>query len=99
MSLPEYEVTRMNVDTDKGSTDMLKVVCPRKGCGREHWVESVWRVVVPTSGSSLQPDARPVGRSCPYCWKAAAIPARLVLLSYPDATVKPKSLVVKRKRK
>lgn len=74
MNLPPFSVVPYHLDTDQGSFDMLKVKCPRKQCGREFWVGRVWGVIGLTIGRTDDPPARVVGRPCPYCSRASAIP-------------------------
>jgi hypothetical protein len=74
VNLPPFKVAPYWVDTGDGSFDMLRVFCPRKGCEREFWVARIWSLIQYVPGRSDDPDARVVGRPCPYCSRAAAIP-------------------------
>jgi hypothetical protein len=73
--LPPYEVQRFHIQDPSGSYDMLEIRCPRKGCpAPRFWVGLGWRVIRPVDGASDKPPAHPVGRTCPACGKASAIP-------------------------
>lgn len=74
MNLPPFKVAPYWVDTSDGSFDMLRVTCPRTGCKREFWVGRVWGLIVYVTGRTDDPDARVVGRPCPYCSRASAVP-------------------------
>jgi hypothetical protein len=77
MNLPEFTVKRFHIDAAEGSYDMLEVTCPRTGCGRTHWVAASWCAVRYVQGREGEPAARVVGRPCPWCSAASAIPEAL----------------------
>lgn len=74
--LKEFDVSRFHMDDESGSYDMLKVVCPRKGCGLEHWVPPVWGVIRLVVGRTEDVPARVSGRVCPHCSKTSLVPPK-----------------------
>lgn len=100
-TLPEFGVKLFHIDEPGGKYDMLEVRCPRKECGETFWVPLSWRVLRPVLGSSLLPPARPFGRPCPCCSRAAAVPEEWRRSDPTDlnAVAKPTRMKVKVKRR
>jgi hypothetical protein len=64
MTLPYWEVERVWVEIDgMAFTKLLKVTCPRKGCGEIFFIPLAWRRKN-TYGTS----------PCPNCFKTNRIP-------------------------
>lgn len=97
-TLPVYVVKLFNIDEPGGSYSMLEVTCPRRECGSTFWVRSSWCVIRPVAGASDRPPSRPFGRSCPYCFRAAAIPEDRRVYEEPEEAA-PKRHVVKLRRR
>jgi hypothetical protein len=57
---------------------VLKVTCPRKGCGGEFWVRLKWKK--PRLGVTARSLGRErvvfITRSCPYCFAVSRIPRK-----------------------
>lgn len=87
MTLPVYGVEIVHVDSEDGSTSRYIVTCPR--CEGEFWVALSWATLVPVEGAGGQVTLI-IGRPCPYCSKAAEIPAEI--------RIEPRRRIVKRKK-
>lgn len=74
MTLAEFTVERVEVDSPDGTTSMLAVTCPRSGCRGEFWVTHKWTYLATVLGANNQMVVV-YGRNCPYCSRAARIPA------------------------
>lgn len=73
MTLLEFAIEKIEVN-DGGSYTMLCVTCPRKGCSGIFWVRISWAYLAEVLGANNQMTMI-YGRPCPYCSKAARIPA------------------------
>jgi hypothetical protein len=73
VSLPEFKVERVEIDTAEGSTSWYAVTCPRSACGGEFWVPLKWAVLT-WIDQDLEGRLFITGRPCPHCSKTAAIP-------------------------
>jgi hypothetical protein len=99
MNLPPFEVAPFHIDTNEGSFDMLRVKCPRLSCKREFWVARIWGVITPIVGRTEDPPALVVGRPCPYCSRAAAIPEEFQINTWSGIQEETIQTVIKTKRR